>query len=106
MYRCSLTSSGISRIHPSSPSPLPGEEQVNWRVSQYLLHVPTQQDLQLLSQPVSKQRLGTIQRLVGLLRLLHLHVDHEEFAVEQLQELDLHLGNPCLLAGCGKLLWA
>jgi len=37
--------------HPSSPSPLPGEEQVSWRVSQ---------------------------------RLLHLHGEKQEFAVEQL----------------------
>ncbi len=48
--------------HPSSPSPLPGEEQVSWRVSQRLL----------------------------------------EFTVEQLQQSDLHLGDPRLLAGCGK----
>src|SRR5215471_911987 len=102
----SLTSFGISRLHPSPPSPFPGEEQVSWRVSQYLLHVPTQQDPQLLSQPACKPRLGTGERLAGLLRLQHLHAYQEEFAVEQLQELDLHLGNPCLLAGCGKLLWA
>jgi hypothetical protein len=70
--------------HPSSPSPLPGEEQVSWRVSQRLLQVAAQQALQLLSQPVSKGRLGTRQRLEGLLRLLHLHGEKQEFAVEQL----------------------
>ena len=41
----------------------------------------------------------------SLLLLLHLHTDQEEFAVEQLQESDLHLGDPGLLAVCGKLLW-
>src|SRR5450755_554873 len=106
MYCCSLTSLGISRISPSSSSPFPGEEQVSWRVSQYLLHVPAQQALQPLSQKVGKRRLGTRQRLTGLLRLLHLHGDQQEFAVEQLQESHLHLGNPRLLADCGKLLWA
>src|SRR6266487_6229264 len=106
MYRCSLTSLGISRIHPSSLSPFPGEEQVSWRVSQYLLHVPTQQVLHLLFQPVSKRRLGTLQRLTCLLRLLNLHADQEEFTVEHLQESDLHPGDPRLLADCGKLLRA
>ena len=41
-----------------------------------------------------------------LLRLLHLHADQQEFAVEQLQQSDLHLGDPGLLADGGKLLWA
>ena len=54
---------------------------------------------------MSKGRLGTCQRLEGLLRLLHLHGEKQEFAVEQLQQSDLHLVDPRLLAGCGKLVW-
>ena len=63
----------VSHADDASPSRAvdrPGEDEIPVRVSQYLLQVPSQQDLELLSQPAIKRTLGGRQFLQGLVRLL------------------------------------
>src|SRR6266571_7020817 len=80
----------------------PGQEQIPLGDKQHLLYIPAKQDLELLSQPVLKRMLGGRQRLEGLLRLLRVHGHEQEFAVVQVHQPDLQLGDADLPTGCFK----
>ena len=73
------------------------------RDRQHLLHIPAEQDLELLAQPALKRTLGGRQCLEGLLRLLRFHLHEQEFAAGQLYQPDLHLGDAGLPAGSFEL---
>src|SRR5258708_30515968 len=87
----------------------PGEDQVTLRIRQpiqYILHIPSEQDLKLRSQPAIKWTLRAYQRLEGLVRLLRVECHEHQVAVEHLHQPDLHPGDPHMSAGRFELLFA